>query len=61
MMSNPYFAVSGPDGSFEIRNLPPGEYTIAAVHERFGEQTMKIKVGAKETVKVPFTYSAAGQ
>jgi len=61
VMSHPYFAVSGPDGSFEIKNLPPGDYTIAAVHERFGEQMMKIKVGAKETVKAPFVYWAAAQ
>jgi len=61
VMSHPYFGVSAADGSFEIKNLPPGEYTIAAVHERFGEQTMKVKVGSKETVKAPFVYSAAGQ
>jgi plastocyanin len=61
VMSNPYFAVSAPDGSFEIKNLPPGEYTIAAVHERFGEQTMKVKVGPKEAAKAAFVYSAAGQ
>ena len=59
VMSHPYFAVSGPDGSFEIKNLPPGEYTLAAVHEKFGEQTMKVKVSPKETVKAPFVYSAA--
>lgn|SRR5579871_201471 len=59
VMSHPYYAVSAADGSFEIKNLPPGEYTIAAVHERFGEQTMKVKVGPKESVKAPFVYSAA--
>jgi plastocyanin len=59
VMSHPYYAVSALDGSFEIKNLPPGEYTIAAVHERFGEQTMKVKVGPKETAKAAFAYSAA--
>jgi plastocyanin len=59
VMSNPYFAVSGADGSFTIKNLPPGEYTLAAVHEKFGEQTMKVKVGAKETAKAAFMF--AGQ
>jgi plastocyanin len=61
VMSHPYFAVTGPDGSFEIKNLPPGEYTIAAVHERLGEQTMKVKVGPKETAKASFVYPATGQ
>jgi plastocyanin len=61
VMPHPYYAVSAADGSFEIKNLPPGEYTIAAVHERFGEQTLKVKVGAKETAKAAFVYSAAGQ
>jgi plastocyanin len=61
VMNHPYFAVSSTDGSFEIRNLPPGEYTIAAVHEKFGEQTMKVKVGPKETAKAAFVYSSAAQ
>lgn len=61
VMAHPYFAVSAVDGSYEIKNLPPGEYTLAAVHEKFGEQTMKVKVAPKETVKAPFVYSAAVQ
>lgn len=61
VMTHPYFAVSAADGSYEIKNLPPGEYTIAAVHEKFGEQRMKVKVGPKEAAKAPFVYSAAGQ
>jgi len=58
VMSNPYYAVTGPDGTFEIKNLPPGEYTLAAVHEKFGEKTMKVKVGPKQTAKAEFAYSA---
>lgn len=59
VMPNPYYAVSGDDGGFEIRNLPPGEYTLAAVHERFGEKTMKIKIEPKQTVKADFEYTAS--
>jgi plastocyanin len=59
VMTNPYFAVSAADGSFAIKNLPPGEYTIAAVHEKFGEQTIKVKVGAKDNAKAVFVYSSA--
>jgi uncharacterized protein (DUF2141 family) len=61
VMNNPYFAVSSTDGSFAIKNLPPGEYTIAAVHEKFGEQTMKVKVGPRETAKAMFVYSSTAQ
>jgi len=57
VMSHPYFAVSSQDGRFEIKNLPPGEYTLAAVHEKFGEQTMKVKVAPKETAKAAFGFS----
>ena len=57
VMSNPYFAVSGADGAFTISNLPPGEYTVAAVHEKFGEQTTKVRVGARETAKADFLFA----
>lgn len=57
VMSHPYFAVSAKDGSFAIKNLPPGEYTLTAVHEKFGEQTMKVKVGPKETAKAAFVFT----
>jgi hypothetical protein len=57
VMSNPYFAVSGTDGRFSIKNLPPGDYTVVAIHEKFGEQTMKIKVGAKESAKADFAFA----
>jgi plastocyanin len=56
VLTHPYFAVSATDGSFEIKNLPPGEYTLAAVHEKFGEQTMKIKVAPKESTKAAFSF-----
>jgi uncharacterized protein (DUF2141 family) len=57
--ANPFFAVSAKDGSFEIKALPPGEYTIAAVHERMGEKTQKITVGPKEAKRVDFGFSPA--
>jgi hypothetical protein len=58
VMSHPYFAVSAADGSFSIPDLPPGEYTLAAVHEKFGEQTVKIKIGPKQNVKADFGFAA---
>lgn len=58
VMEHPFFAVTGDDGSFEIKNLAPGEYTLVAVHEKFGEQTSKITVPAKGNAKADFVFSA---
>jgi len=53
---NPYFAVTGPDGSFSIPNLPPGTYTLAAVHEKLGEQDMQITVAPHAVAKTTLTF-----
>jgi plastocyanin len=57
VLTHPYFAVSATDGTFAIKNLPPGDYTLAAVHEKFGEQTMKVTVGPKATAKAAFGFT----
>jgi hypothetical protein len=56
VVDNPYYAVTGDDGSFSLPNLPPGEYTIEAVHEKFGAQDQKITVTAKGSVTADFTF-----
>ena len=53
----PFFAVSDATGNFEIKGLPPGEYTLAAMHEKAGEQTQKITVGPSESKQVQFVFS----
>ncbi len=56
--ANPFFAVSGADGHFTIKGLPPGTYTIVAVHEKLGQKTATVTVGSKQTASQDFTYSA---
>lgn len=51
VVKHPYFAVTGKDGSFTIKDLPPGSYTLAAVHEKLGEQEMKVTIQPKTDVK----------
>lgn len=34
VFDNPYFAVTDKDGNFKIANVPPGKYTLAAVHRK---------------------------
>jgi len=55
---HPYFAISGAEGQFTLKDLPPGEYTIEAWHERFGTRSQKISLGAKETKDIVFTFGA---
>jgi plastocyanin len=45
----PFYAVTGADGKYEIKGLPPGDYTLAFVHEKLGEQTQKITLAAKDS------------
>jgi plastocyanin len=49
VLDHPFFAVTGADGSFEIKGLPPGTYEIEAVHEKLGRQAQTITVGPKES------------
>jgi len=55
---HPFFAVTGEDGSFEISGLPPGEYTLEAVHESLGNQTIEVTVGAGESATAEMTFAA---
>jgi len=60
VLDHPYYAVSATDGKFELKSLPPGEYTVEAWHEKLGALTQKVTVGAKETKDITFTFKAAG-
>lgn len=58
VMEHPYFAVSDEAGHFEIKNLPPGTYTIEAWHEKFGRRTAQVTVGEKQAQTAAFTFTA---
>jgi hypothetical protein len=58
VMSSPFYAVTGADGTFEIKGLPPGDYEIEAVHEEYGGQTQKVTVAANGTATAEFSYTA---
>lgn len=55
VFKHPYHAVTSADGTYTIKNLPPGEYTIAVWTEKFGTQEQKVSVAAKDSKTVDFT------
>lgn len=54
VLDHPFYAVTGDDGTFFIKDLPPGEYTLEAWHEKYGTQTATIKV--PDTTEASFTF-----
>lgn len=59
VVDHPYFAVSGAGGKFELKTIPPGTYTIEAVHEKLGRQTQSVTLGAKDAKEITFTFKPA--
>ncbi len=58
VLDHPYFQVTGPDGKFDLKSLPPGTYTVEAWHEKLGASTQSVTIGDKETKEITFTFKA---
>ena len=57
VMTNPYYAVTGDDGSFQIKGVPAGTYTLTIWTATFGTQDRQVTVraGAARTEDFSFT------
>ena len=53
---NPYFAVVKDDGSYAIKDVPPGKYTLKVWHGTLGTKKTKITVAAGATATHDFTF-----
>jgi plastocyanin len=58
VVKSPFFAVTDKSGKYEIKGLPPGDYTIAFVHEKLGEQDQKVTVAPKDSKTVDASFKA---
>ncbi len=56
VVEHPFFAVTDENGAFSINGLPPGDYTLQAVHERFEPQEFQFTVAAGENAAAEFTF-----
>jgi plastocyanin len=56
VFKHPYFVVTDNKGSFDLKDLPPGSYTITAWQEKLGTLNQKITVSAGETKTLDFAF-----
>jgi plastocyanin len=54
VLQNSYFAVSDRDGKYEIKDVPPGAYTVAVWHPRLKGQPKPVTVEAGKPAVVDF-------
>jgi len=59
VVNHPFFAVSKDGGKFDLKDVPPGTYTVEAVHEKLGSQTQSVTIGPKESKEITFTFKTA--
>jgi len=55
---NPYYAITGADGSFKIGDIPAGKYKVTAWHPYVGEVTSEVTVAGGADAKQDFTLTA---
>jgi hypothetical protein len=57
-LDNPYFATTDKSGSFSLKDVPPGTYTVVAWHEVMGEKTGTVTVAAGKPATLNFQFAA---
>jgi len=60
-VDHPFATASGPDGSFEIKDLPAGKHAFKVFHEKGGEleKAFSVTVKAGETVEIDIPVAAS--
>jgi hypothetical protein len=59
VFDHPYFAVTSATGKFELKNLPPGTYTIEAWQEAYRAQDQTVTIEPKQSKAISFAFKAS--
>ncbi len=57
VLDHPYYSTTGDEGTFELKDLPAGDYVIEAWHEKYGTQTQNVTVAEGTPAQIEFTFS----
>jgi hypothetical protein len=57
-VENPYYAITGMEGTFEIKDIPTGRYRIKAWHPTLGEKVQEVTVAENSTASLGFSFEA---
>lgn len=55
VLDHPHFAVTGPDGGYEMPGLPPGEYAVEVWHPRYAPVTQTVRITGRGATVLDFT------
>jgi hypothetical protein len=55
-VENPYYAIVRSDGTFRIRDIPPGMYIVLAWHPILGKRETVVTIGAKRQTTADFSF-----
>ena len=53
-LDTPYFALTDKDGNFEIKDVPPGDYTMKVWHEKLRFRQQQVTVSKQGVDKIVF-------
>lgn len=58
VLKNPYYAITAPDGSYSIDQIPAGKYKVTVWHSALGKKQQEIEITAGGTAKLSHVFKS---